>query len=76
MTQDQLDAFLIRVRGDGALQQILSTTAAADADDTAAIAREHGFDVVAGDLVNHHSGALVEYVDEDFCMKPNWWLVP
>jgi predicted ribosomally synthesized peptide with nif11-like leader len=76
MSQEQLDAFLARVKGDAALQEALSRSAAADADDTAALARDHGFDVVAGDLVRCLSGALVDYVEEDYSMKPNWWLIP
>lgn len=73
MAEHALSAFIAAVRLDPALQQQLSTTAAADADEVAGIAREAGFAVHPNDLVVHADGALVEYTDEDFFMKPRWW---
>lgn len=73
MAEHALSAFIAAVRLDSALQQQLSTTAAADADEVAAIARAAGFAVHPNDLVAHADGALVEYSDEDFFMKPRWW---
>jgi hypothetical protein len=51
----------------------LSSTAAADADEVAAIADAAGFAVGPNDLVAHAEGLLVEYEDEDYFMKPRWW---
>jgi 23S rRNA pseudouridine1911/1915/1917 synthase len=73
MAQQDLQAFIDLVQQDSALQQQLSTTQAADADHVAAMARELGFGVTAGDLVSCAEGALVEYEDEDYFMKPHWW---
>ena len=73
MAEQTLQAFIAAVRQDPALQQQLSTTAAADADEVAAIARQAGFELRAGDLVSYADGALVEYEDEDYFMKPRWW---
>jgi 23S rRNA pseudouridine1911/1915/1917 synthase len=73
MAEQTLHAFITAVRQDPALQKQLSTAAAADADEVAAIAREAGYDLRSGDLVNHANGALVEYEDEDYFMKPQWW---
>jgi predicted ribosomally synthesized peptide with nif11-like leader len=73
MAAHNLHAFIAAVLGDPALQQQLSTTAAADADEVAAIARAAGFELSAKDLVSHADGALVEYHDEDYFMKPSWW---
>jgi 23S rRNA pseudouridine1911/1915/1917 synthase len=73
MAEHTLQAFISAVSQDPALQQQLSTTAAADADEVAAIARQAGYDLRSGDLVNHADGLLVEYEDEDYFMKPRWW---
>ena len=73
MAELALAAFIAAIRQDPALQERLSTTAAADADEVAAIAREAGFDVHPDDLVSHVAGALVEYIDEDWFLKPRWW---
>ncbi|MEY3964284.1 MAG: hypothetical protein RLZZ106_1539 [Cyanobacteriota bacterium] len=73
MAEQTLQAFIAAVAQDPALQQQLSTTAAADADEVAAIARQAGFELRAGDLVSYADGALVEYEDEDYFMKPRWW---
>jgi predicted ribosomally synthesized peptide with nif11-like leader len=68
-----LQAFIAAIRRDPGLQERLSTTAAADADEVAAIARAAGFDLHPDDLVSHAAGALVEYTDEDWFLKPRWW---
>jgi predicted ribosomally synthesized peptide with nif11-like leader len=68
-----LQAFIAAIRSDPGLQDRLSTTAAADADEVAAIARAAGFDLHPDDLVSHADGALVEYSDEDWFLKPRWW---
>jgi 23S rRNA pseudouridine1911/1915/1917 synthase len=73
MAEQALHAFITAVRQDPALQLELSTAAAADADEVAAIARQAGFEVRSSDLVNHAGGALVDYEDEDYFMKPQWW---
>jgi 23S rRNA pseudouridine1911/1915/1917 synthase len=73
MADLQLQAFLQAVRQDESLQARLSTTAAADADEVAAIANAAGFAVSPNDLVTYADGALVEYEDEDYFMKPRWW---
>ena len=73
MAEQNLHAFIAAVRQDPALQEQLSTTAAADADEVAAIARASGFELGPKDLVSHADGALVEYQDEDYFMKPRWW---
>jgi predicted ribosomally synthesized peptide with nif11-like leader len=73
VAEPSLQAFIARIRQDSTLQRLLSTTAAADADEVAAIAREAGFEVRADDLVAYASGALVEYVEEDWFLKPRWW---
>jgi predicted ribosomally synthesized peptide with nif11-like leader len=73
MAEQQLQAFIQAVRQDESLQARLSTTAAADADEVAAIAQGAGFEVAPHDLVSHAEGLLVEYEDEDYFMKPRWW---
>ena len=73
MAEQNLHAFIAAVLKDPALQDQLSTTAAADADEVAAIARASGFELSPKDLVSHADGALVEYQDEDYFMKPLWW---
>ena len=73
MAETALKAFIAAVRLDQALQQQLSTTAAADADEVAAIAHAAGFAVSPNDLVAHAEGLLVEYEVEDYFMKPRWW---
>ncbi|MEB3303967.1 MAG: Nif11-like leader peptide family RiPP precursor [Cyanobacteriota bacterium] len=75
MAEHPLAAFIAAIRLDPALQEQLSTTAAADADEVAAIARRAGFEVSPNDLVTYADGALVEYEDEDYFMKPRWWLL-
>jgi predicted ribosomally synthesized peptide with nif11-like leader len=73
MADQQLQAFIQAVRQDESLQARLSSTAAADADEVAAIAQDSGFEVSPRDLVAYADGALVEYEDEDYFMKPRWW---
>ncbi len=73
MAQSDLQAFIQRVQQDAALQEQLATTRAADADAVAAMARDLGFAVSPADLVAFADGALVEYEDEDYFMKPRWW---
>lgn len=73
MSQQALQALIAAVRNDTALQQKLSSTSAADVDAVALWAREAGFDVVSRDFVDHAEGALVEYEDEDYFLKTNWW---
>jgi 23S rRNA pseudouridine1911/1915/1917 synthase len=73
MAEQNLQAFITAVQQDPALQQHLSSTAAADADEVAAIARSAGFEVHPNDLVSHAGGALVVDVEENYFMKPRWW---
>lgn len=73
MSATSLQAFIAAIRQDPPLQEKLSTTAAADADEVAVIGREAGFDVRTDDLVTYAAGALVEYVEEDWFLKPRWW---
>ena len=53
MSEEQLKAFLEKVKGDTSLQEMLK--AAADADAVAAIAKEAGFSISADDLTNAQS---------------------
>ncbi len=53
MSEEQLKAFLEKVKGDTSLQEKLK--AAADADAVAAIAKEAGFSISADDLKNAQS---------------------
>ena len=73
MAEQNLQAFIAAVQHDPDLQNQLSTTAAADADEVAGIARSAGFEVRPGDLVAFGGGTLVDYEDEDYFMKPRWW---
>lgn len=73
MSAQALQDFIAAVRQDAALQQTMATTAAADVDDVARIARTAGFDVVSRDFVDHRDGLLVEYVDEDYFLRDSWW---
>ncbi|MCH9713421.1 MAG: RluA family pseudouridine synthase [Cyanobacteria bacterium] len=73
MAQQDLQAFISRVLQTPALQEQLSSTAAADADVVAGMARDLGFAVTPADLVGYGAGLLVEYEDEDYFMKPHWW---
>jgi len=73
MSADALQAFITAVRTDQDLQQTMATAAAADVDAVAQHARQIGYAVVSGDFVDHNNGALVEYEDEDYFLKPSWW---
>lgn len=73
MAQEQLNAFVSAIRANRAFQEQLSTTQAADADEVSSVARAAGFEVSPKDLVSFADGLLVEYVEEDFFMKPFWW---
>ena len=73
MSQQALQSFIDAVRSDPALQERLSTTAAADVDVVAEQARQAGFDVVSRDFVDHGDGTLVEYEDEDYFLRSSWW---
>ena len=73
MAPEELVAFIRAIRSDPGLQQQCSAQEAADADDLATIARAAGFVVHSDDLVRFQGGALVEYTDEDFFMRPRWW---
>jgi predicted ribosomally synthesized peptide with nif11-like leader len=73
MAEQNLQAFIAAAQQDAALQLLLSSTAAADADEVVTIARAAGFEVHPNDLVNYGGGVLVEYEDEDYFMKPLWW---
>ena len=53
MSEEQLKAFLEKVKGDTSLQEKLK--AAADADAVAAIAKEAGFSISADDLTKAQS---------------------
>ena len=55
MSEEQLKAFLEKVKGDTSLQEKLK--AAADANAVAAIAKEAGFSISADDLKNAQSEA-------------------
>ena len=59
MSEEQLKAFLEKVKGDTSLQEKLK--AAADADTVSAIAKEAGFSISAGDLTKAQS----EITDEE-----------
>ena len=58
MSEEQLKAFLEKVKGDTSLQEKLK--AAADADAVAAIAKEAGFSISADDLKNAQPTELSE----------------
>lgn len=73
MSLEQLHAFALEIARNAELATACASNQAADADDQAEIARKTGFDVHPADLVNYKNGSLVEYVDEDFFMKPSWW---
>ena len=52
MSEEQLKAFLEKVKGDTSLQEKLKAAADADADAVVAIANEAGFSISADDLRN------------------------
>ena len=61
MSEEQLKAFLEKIKGDTSLQEKLK--AAADADAVAAIAKEAGFSISADDLKNAQSDLSDEELD-------------
>ena len=61
MSEEQLKAFLEKVKSDTSLQEKLK--AAADANTVAAIAKEAGFSISADDLKNAQS--TIELSDEE-----------
>ena len=61
MSEEQLKAFLEKVKGDTSLQEKLK--AAADANAVAAIAKEAGFMISADDLANAQSELLEEELE-------------
>ena len=61
MSEEQLKAFLEKVKADTSLQEKLK--AAADANTVAAIAKEAGFSISADDLKNAQS--TIELSDEE-----------
>ena len=72
MSEEQLKAFLEKVKADTSLQEKLK--AAADANTVAAIAKEGGFSISADDLTNAQS----ELSDQELegvaaGVGPDWW---
>ena len=74
MSEEQLKAFLEKVKGDTTLQEKLK--AAADSDAVLAIAKEAGFSISADDLKNAQSEVSEEELegvagggDKSWC----WW---
>ena len=63
MSEEQLKAFLEKVKGDTSLQEKLK--AAADIDVVSAIAKEAGFIISADDLTNAQSKLSKELSDEE-----------
>ena len=63
MSEEQLKAFLEKVKADTSLQEKLK--AAADADAVTAIAKEAGFSISADDLTTKAQSELSELSDEE-----------
>ena len=63
MSEEQLKAFLEKVKADTSLQEKLKATGDADADAVAAIAKEAGFSISAADLVR--DTPIREIADEE-----------
>ena len=63
MSEEQLKAFLEKVKGDTSLQEKLK--AAADIDAVAAIAKEAGFMISAEDLKDFKNDQFSEISDQD-----------
>ena len=70
MSEEQLKAFLEKVKADTSLQEKLK--AAADADAVAAIAKEAGFSISADDLTKAQS----ELSEEELEGVAGGWCVP
>ena len=58
MSEEQLQAFLEKVKGDASLQEKLK--AASSPDDVAAVAKEAGFDISSDEISNAQSVELSE----------------
>ena len=58
MSEEQLQAFLEKVKGDASLQEKLK--AASSPDDVAAVAKEAGFDISLDEISNAQSAELSE----------------
>ena len=71
MSEQQLKAFLGKVKGETCLQEKLKT--ATDIAATAAIAKEAGFGISAGDLKQPQSGELSEEVLEGVAAGVQLW---
>ncbi len=63
MSEEQLKAFLEKVKGDTSLQEKLK--AAADANAVSAIAKEAGFSIFADDLTTKAQSELSELSDQE-----------
>ena len=63
MSEEQLKAFIEKVKGDTSLQEKLK--AAADTNAVAAIAKEAGFSISADDLTNAQSEISEEEISEE-----------
>ena len=79
MSADQLNAFLLKVSGDSALQQRLRVSDAAAA---AELAAEAGFNVTVGDLIRYKARATTwQLSDAELAVvaqwqphdQPYWW---
>ena len=80
MSEDQLNAFLEKVKADTSLKEKLK--AASDADGVVAIAKEAGFKISAEDLKNTSelseeelegvAGGGYEYLSQLSCHKPSF----
>ena len=74
MSEEQLKAFLEKVKGDTSLQEKLK--AAADSDAVAAIAKEAGFSISADDLKNAQTEISEEELEDvrgGSMMGCVWW---
>lgn len=63
MSQDQVDAFLAKVKESPELQESLKK--AADPKAVAEIAKSAGFDVSAAELIRYQASKVVELSDEE-----------
>ena len=71
MSEEQLKAFLEKVKAETSLQEKLR--AAADSDDVAAIAKKAGFSISAGDLKQTQSRELSEQLMEGVAGGVQLW---
>jgi predicted ribosomally synthesized peptide with nif11-like leader len=63
MSEEQLSAFLAKLKDDTGLQEKLK--GAADADSALEIAKEAGFDVSKAAWLRHHASETLELSDDD-----------